>query len=104
MGDPNVKTLEDYLPDCDLGKSVKFRNKIDSKRPFMRDGSYDKVFGLPTIRNDLKKKSFNSITDYCNYGNQPDAYELLYPYENCSEGLLPQDFEMMISKTEVRIM
>lgn len=60
-GDPNQITPEALLPDLDLGRDVKYRSKLDSIKPINYD--INKKFGVPSIRNDLPKKQFVSVTD-----------------------------------------
>ena len=61
----------------------------------------DKTFGIPSIRNDLPKKKFVSVTDTNNYGNEKDAFELLYPHPCAPRGIDDEDFDKLYSKQEI---
>jgi len=60
-----------------------------------------KTFGLPSIRKDLNYNFLPSIANLINFGNDPDAYELLYPNSNATRGLNDKDFSMLLTKDEV---
>jgi EF-hand domain-containing family member B len=70
-GQPDVN---DLLPDKDLGKSTRFgfRNSV-------KNGDESRQFGVPTIRNDITNKTFKSVADPNNYGNEASVVQLLYP-------------------------
>lgn len=65
-------SVEDQMPDADLGKSVS-----KGYRNFTTDPH--RVFGVPTIRNDIPAKAKASVADHQNYGNDADAASLLHP-------------------------
>ncbi len=60
-----------------------------------------KTFGVPSIRSDLNNQSQPSIASLVNFGNDPDAYELLYPNANAGMGLNDKDFASLFTKEEV---
>ena len=63
-------SLEEQLPDPDLGKSVApgWRNRIG-----------ERVFGVPTLRTDIPKPGTRSIGDNQNYGDDTTAAALVRP-------------------------
>jgi hypothetical protein len=52
-GDPEEKTSKHLEPDADLGKTLLHRSKLQNVQP--REVVPEKVFGLPSIRSDLKR-------------------------------------------------
>jgi hypothetical protein len=36
-------------------------------------------FGIPTIRQDIYQPKKRSVADYQNYGDEPEAVDLLFP-------------------------
>ena len=64
----------ELFPDKDLGKSNRFgfRNTV-------KTGDELRQFGVPTIRSDVEKKSFKSVADPNNYGDEASVVQLLYP-------------------------
>lgn len=49
------------------------------------------MFGVPTIRKDIKKKGIKSVADINNYGDEPAAIHLLNPEKFSAMGLSPAD-------------
>lgn len=39
----------------------------------------NRTFGCPTIRTDIPYKEKRSVADYNNYGDEPEAVDLLFP-------------------------
>jgi len=39
----------------------------------------NRAFGCPTVRTDIPFKEFKSVADYNNYGDEPEAVDLLFP-------------------------
>ena len=64
-------TPEEQQPDKDLGRSVRpgWRNTAPPSR----------TFGVPSIRSDISAPGQKSVADHQNYGNEADAFALLYP-------------------------
>ena len=60
-GDPNVLNDKMLEVDPDLGKSVTYRSKNTTIWPKKTD--YDRIFGVPCVRNDLKMKEQRSVCD-----------------------------------------
>lgn len=63
----------------------------------------NRVFGLPTIRNDIPKKEKRSIADHQNYGNEPGAVELLFPSSYLEFGVTEEDFNAARTKDEIKV-
>eukprot|EP00350_Pseudokeronopsis_sp_OXSARD2_P011589 CAMPEP_0170544658 /NCGR_PEP_ID=MMETSP0211-20121228/3331_1 /TAXON_ID=311385 /ORGANISM="Pseudokeronopsis sp., Strain OXSARD2" /LENGTH=154 /DNA_ID=CAMNT_0010848353 /DNA_START=687 /DNA_END=1151 /DNA_ORIENTATION=- len=84
-GEPTAKEL---APDTDLGKSVKpgCRNTV------RKDEDWKRSFGAPTIRTDIPYKEKRSIADYNNYGDEPEAVDLLFPSTFNEMGISEYDF------------
>jgi len=59
-------TEKEVMPDKDLGKTLNF-----GYRNITKQGDEDRVFGVPTIRNDISEPGIKSIADPNNYGNEP---------------------------------
>jgi len=74
--------VEDRLPDKDLGTTRNLKNKLyknDHNDGHVKDP--DRVFGIPSIRNDVDKRGTKSVADPLNYGGEANANELLKPKE-----------------------
>lgn len=81
----------------DLGRSTRygFRNQ-----PL--PGDDDRVFGVPSIRNDIPKKKQKSVADPQNYGDEVPAVQILYPDYWQRFGLEPDAFYQPRPKAELR--
>ncbi|GFR51165.1 hypothetical protein Agub_g13522 [Astrephomene gubernaculifera] len=85
-------------PDADLGKSLRegFRNKTKS-------GDETRVFGVPTIRTDMVRlPKLRSVADPQNYGNEPDAGQVLRPPLAADLGISDEQFVALRPKEEIR--
>lgn len=98
-GDGTTVTPESVKPDIDLGRDSHYASKLKSLQPIERDP--DKTYGVPSIRSDLPAKKVKSVTDIKNYGDEPDAYELLYPHPEAVRGIHDEDFEKLLTKEEI---
>ncbi|MCQ2821485.1 MAG: DUF1002 domain-containing protein [archaeon] len=87
-------------PDIDLGRSSHYASKLKNGQPLEVDPN--RVCGIPSIRKDLVKGSKPSILNMNNYGDEKDAYELLYPHPCAVRGLDFDDFDKPLSKEEVK--
>ena len=94
-GEPSQKQLK---PDTDLGKCVKPGCKNVVRKP----EDQNRVFGCPTIRTDIPFKEKRSVADYNNYGDEPEAVDLLFPSTFTEIGISEYDFMMPRPRTEVR--
>lgn len=94
-GEPTEKEVQ---PDHDLGKSVKpnCRNVVREEKDKVRS------FGIPTIRKDIPYKDFKSVADYQNYGDEPEAVDLLFPSNYSEVGIQETDFRSLKSRDEIR--
>ena len=84
-GDPSERELQ---PDADLAKSTR-RNCTNQVR---RPEDADRAFGCPTIRVDIPFKQVRSVADYANYGDEPEAVDLLFPSTFTEVGIEETDF------------
>ena len=103
-GDENTIKLKYLLPDEDLGKSTNFNKRIKNYKSQSMDNNieYNKIYGVPSIRRDLQKpKKGRSVCDFKNYGDEPDAYDLLYPHPGAIRGVYDEDFEKLLTKEEI---
>lgn len=96
-GDSSLMNSESLNPDRDLGRSVSYRSKFHIPSEF----DNNKTFGIPSIRSDLPLKTFVSVSDLRNYGNEKDVYELLYPHPCATRGIDDEDFDHFYSKEEI---
>lgn len=62
----------------------------------------DKSFGAPTIRTDIPYKARKSMADYQNYGDEPEAIDLLYPATFTECGVSEFDFQLPRSKDQIK--
>ena len=86
------------MPDHDLGKSVRqnCRNVVHTEEDRNRS------FGVPTIRKDIPFKDFKSVADYQNYGDEPEAVDLLFPSSYQEKGVTELDFKSLRSRDEIK--
>ncbi len=61
-GDPEMKSDMHFETDRDLGRSFLYKSKLSTLHPVQRDAT--RVYGVPSIRDDLKRNGTNSVTDY----------------------------------------
>ena len=98
-GDLSTLDNKNLEPDIDLGRDVHYKNRVKNLQPSQRD--QNRTYGVPSIRNDLPKKELKSVSDIKNYGDEPDAYELLYPHPEHNLGIDDSDFEELMTKEEI---
>jgi len=86
-------SLEEQMPDPDLGRTLQpgWRNMTNEPRPF----------GVPNVRTDIPLPRLRSVADNQNYGDEPDAKELLYPNGHAWKGVQPDDFFQPRSLEEI---
>lgn len=88
-------TIEQQEPDVDLGKSITpgFRNIQPPKR----------IYGCPSIRNDIPKISLakRSIADSQNYGDDATAAELINPHSFASLSINETSLTEIKSKDKI---
>jgi hypothetical protein len=98
-GDPAEMTSKHVECDPDLGRDFRYKSKLKNLKPIEYD--MNKVFGIPSIRRDLKKRCVTSVTDNRNYGDEKDAFELLYPHPCAPRGVDDEDFDKPYTKQEI---
>lgn len=59
-------------------------------------------FGVPTVRLDIPGKKFRSVADYQNYGDEPEAVDLLFPSNYSEIGIEENDFRRLRSRDEIK--
>lgn len=64
----------------------------------------DRSFGVPTIRQDIPNKQFRSVADYQNYGDEPEAVDLLFPSNYQEIGIEENDFRQPRSREEIKML
>lgn len=94
-GDPTDREVQ---PDEDLGKCTKSgcRNEVRC------EADNERVFGAPSIRLDIPYKEKKSVADHQNYGDEPDAVELLFPNTFTELGITETDFAKLRTRGEVK--
>mmetsp|Transcript_33680 Transcript_33680/g.38289 ORF Transcript_33680/g.38289 Transcript_33680/m.38289 type:complete len:425 (-) Transcript_33680:161-1435(-) len=95
-GEANERELQ---PDSDLGKA--------RKRVLVKDsvpGAETRVFGVPSIRDDVPKKKRQSVADFNNYGDEPRSNELLFPQNYTDIGVDEGDFYTPWPRAEIKAM
>ena len=98
-GDESTVTPKSVEADEDLGRDFRYSYKLKTLRPVERD--INKTYGVPSIRRDLPVKKIKSVSDMKNYGDEPDAYDLLYPHPEAIRGVYDEDFEKLLTKEEI---
>ena len=89
---------EEMQPDKDLGKSM----KVGCRNVVRKEEDADRVFGAPTIRLDIPFKEKKSVADHQNYGDEPDAVDLLFPNTFTELGISEADFSALRSREEIK--
>jgi len=87
-------TPDQQQADADLGKSLRegYRNIAPESR----------TFGVPTVRLDRPMPSKRSCASYINYGNEPDALQLLRPPRHVERGVNESHFIELRTKEDVQ--
>jgi hypothetical protein len=95
QGEPSDREL---LSDKDLGISI----RPNCSNTVRKDEDAARAFGAPTIRTDIPYKQRKSMADYQNYGDEPEAIDLLYPATFTECGISEYDFQMPRSRECVK--
>lgn len=66
------------------------------------EGDRHRVFGVPTIRLDIPAKVKKSVADHQNYGDEPEAIDLLYPSTFTELGISEKDFRELRPREDIR--
>ena len=96
-GEPTHTQL---APDHDLGKS----KKLNCSNVVRKTEDENRSFGCPTIRTDVPFKVKRSVADYGNYGDEPEAVDLLFPQTHTEMGISENDFAAMRSCAQIRVL
>jgi len=96
-GEPSEKEL---LTDSDLGRCVKPGSWNQVRRP----EDQNRAFGCPTIRTDIPFKEKRSVADYNNYGDEPEAVDLLFPSTFTEIGISEYDFQMPRARQDIKLL
>ncbi|MCQ2821452.1 MAG: hypothetical protein MJ252_29685 [archaeon] len=99
FGDPKETTIESVEPDKDLGRSCRFRTKLRNLKPIEYDP--ERICGVSSVRKDLPKRAKESVTNLINYGDEEDAFELLYPHPCATMGVKDKEFGELQNKEEI---
>lgn len=59
-------------------------------------------FGTPTVRTDIPFKEKRSVADYQNYGDEPEAVDLLFPSTFTELGISEYDFQLPRPRDEIK--
>ena len=94
-GDPSDRELQ---PDSDLAKSTKANCTNNVRKP----EDQDRAFGCPTIRLDVPFKVVRSVADYANYGDEPEAVDLLFPSTFNEVGVEESDFQRPRDRASIK--
>lgn len=94
-GEPTERELQ---PDRDLGKCVRPGSRNIVRRP----EDENRAFGCPSIRTDIPFKEKRSVADYNNYGDEPEACDLLFPSTFTEMGISEYDFQVTRTRSEIR--
>ena len=85
-------------PDADLGRS----NKVNCSNTVRRPEDQHRSFGIPTVRTDVPFKIWRSVADYANYGDEPEAVDLMYPASAHEIGVSEADFQQLRDREQIR--
>jgi hypothetical protein len=93
-------TEGDVQAERDLGRSL----KPGCGNFVQREEDRERAFGLPTVRSDVPQKKLRSVADYQNYGDEPEAVDLLFPSNYSELGVSEADFRQLRSREEIRML
>lgn len=86
--------------DTDLGKCT----KPGSRNMVRREEDRHRAFGTPSIRTDIPMKVFRSVADHQNYGDEPEAIDIMFPATQLENNVTERDFVQIRRKDELRTM
>lgn len=91
---------ENLQPDKDLGKSV----RANCTNNYRKQEDVGRSFGVPSIRVDVPYKAAEkrSVADYGNYGDDPEAVDLLFPATFTELGISEYDFQLPRSREQIQ--
>jgi len=62
----------------------------------------NRAFGCPSVRVDIPFKEKRSVADYNNYGDEPEAVDLLFPATLSELGVCELDFQLPRTRENVK--
>ena len=62
----------------------------------------DRAFGCPSIRTDIPMKEKKSVADYQNYGDEPEAVDILFPQHQNELNIGEKDFLKLRPQSELK--
>jgi hypothetical protein len=62
----------------------------------------NRAFGCPTVRTDIPFKEFKSVADYNNYGDEPEAVDLLFPSTYQELNVTEFDFQQPKHRQDIK--
>ncbi|CAF0827587.1 unnamed protein product [Brachionus calyciflorus] len=86
------------------GKAASWETTYDviNKAPFRHEPLKKRVYGVPTIRNDIPAPEFKKIQDRTNYGTDGNAWSLLAPSVFSHHGVYERDVLQPRSKEMIK--
>jgi hypothetical protein len=93
-GNPTVRELR---PDTDLGKST----RPGTRNIVRRTEDENRVFGCPSVRTDIPMPKLKSVADHQNYGDEPEAIDILFPATYTELGVSEVEFTKFRPKHEI---
>ena len=60
------------------------------------------IYGVPTVRHDIKAPRKQSIANAQNYGNEPNSQQLIHPAAMVERGIHEQHFLQQMPKDAIR--
>ncbi len=60
------------------------------------------IYGVPTVRKDIKAPKKQSIANAQNYGNEPNSMQLIHPCATAERGVNEQHYNQQMSKDAIR--
>lgn len=87
-------SVKEQEPDADLGKSLR-----EGWRNIQPE---DRTFGTPSIRTDIAMPKARSVSSTINYGNEPDALQLIRPPRSVAVGVHEEHYIKLRPKAEIQ--
>lgn len=60
------------------------------------------IYGVPTVRHDIRAPRKQSIANAQNYGNEPDSMQLIHPAASAERGVNELHYAQQLSQNSVR--
>lgn len=71
-------------------------------RVIVNQGAWLQIYGVPTVRHDIKAPRKQSIANAQNYGNEPNSKQLIHPAAMVERGIHEQHFLQQMPKDAIR--